>query len=302
MDIVGLENDYYLIGNDIYVVVKNTSSESSFIDVSFTNLTTGNTMGALRPYPNLQNEYKFNVCMPIRALFPEPESVNTPNSIQRIAITITATLVNGTTETTSVTKLFVRGGRNKQKATNWNLADGESLTTGPFPRFIGIPELPNGVHKISGDAVVEYVPKDRYDVLRRNVCEPTYVRFLNSLGGYEWWAFEQRIDNDEGKAGKTKTIPTVSLKTDNMRQLATTQSREFTLITDMPIEFYDMAVEMVNSTDIYIYDRDAPAGDLEAQYERVFLNGTNKIEKNTMSKRVVLELKLFIPNYITREI
>lgn len=302
MEIIGLEKDYYLVGNDIYIRVKGTSKESQFLDITFTNMTTGNSLKGLRPYPNLQNEYKFNVCMPVRALFPEPETINTPNSIQRIAMTIVATLTDGTTETTSLTKLFVRGGKQKNMATEWNLEDGTILTTAPFPRFIGVPELPHGIHKIAGDKVIEHVPKERFDVLRRSVCSPTYVRFLNSLGGYEWWCFEQRVDNDEGKAGKTKTLPALSLKANNMRQLSTTQSREFMLISDMPIEYYNLAVELINSTDIYIFNPSAPKDDPEARFERVFLNGTNKLERNTISKRVSLELKLYLPNYITREI
>lgn len=302
MKLTGLENDYYLAGNEIYVTVSETATPSRFLDVTYTNITTGSILGTLRPYPNLQDVYRFNVSLPARALFPEPSRIDQPNSIQVIKIDIIAYLENGNVENLSITKRFVRGGRDKHKATEWHLEDGAELNFGPFPKFMGIPEFTAGLFKISGDKLVEYVPKERQDIWLKDRCNPTYVRFLNSLGGYQWWVFEQRIDNEEGKAGKTKTSPAYALKQDSVRQLVTSQSREFTLLSDMSIEFYDVAVELISSTDIYIYYPDAPKDDYDAKFERVFLNGTNKVEKNTVSRKIDFKLNLYSPSYITKEI
>lgn len=296
MVLTGLENNYYLSNNDINVTVSATSLPSIYIDVSFKNETTGVEIGPLRPYPNLVNEYVFNVCMPIRSLMPEPDHVNV-NTLHFITIRITAMLNDGTTENYTISKYFIRGGLNKQSTTEWYLTNAQPLKVGIWPVWRGI-TLPTGAYRIQGSAVVEYTPTDTEEVISPNLCDCKIVRFLNRLGGYQYWIFESYTEIDETKGGKSKLLPARRLRQNVSRQLSVTTERQIVLKSSVPIKFAELIKDLQRSNDLYIYD---PNGDdWDSHWQRVEIAGTNKLEINNVTGVVNSEITFNLPEYVNR--
>lgn len=298
MIITGLENDYYLSGNDIWIKVSGTESPSLFLDVEVRNETTGVTLDALRPYPNLDNEYKFNICLPVRALFPEPDHL-TVNSLQKITIRITATLDDGSTEISSTTKYFLRGSKNKRSVDEWYLLPSQSLIVGKWVKWQGI-TLPTEAYKLQGNGIVEFVAPNARTMYLRDTCNVSIVKFLNSLGGYQYWVFESTRYQPQSKPFKSKNLPAYRLRDNVSRQLGVSESRELVLQTKVPIDLQEIIQDLIISPDIYLFD---PEGtDDLSKWQRLELSGTNEAPLNTSDRSYVNELKFALPSYRTIEI
>ena len=83
MTINGLENNYYLSGNDIWLQVLSFAAPAIRLELECTNVSTGKSLQALKLYPNPQQIFKFNISLPIRALQPEPDHNSVPlNTMQ----------------------------------------------------------------------------------------------------------------------------------------------------------------------------------------------------------------------------
>lgn len=296
MILTGLENNYYLSNNDINVTVSGTSLPSVYIDVAARNETTGAEIGPLRPYPNLQNEYTFNICALVRSVMPEPDHVII-NTLNLITIRVTATLNNGTTENLTISRYFVWGGINKKATTEWYLTNSQPLKVGVWPVWPGI-TLPTGAYRIQGSAIVEYDPVDTWDVPTPNRCDCKIVRFLNRYGGYQYWVFESYTEIDDSKGGKSKLLPARKLRDNISRQLSVTSERQIVLRSNVPIIFADLMRDLQRSNDLYMYDPDG--NDWASHWQRIELAGSNKLETNNVKGVINAEVTVNLPEYVNR--
>lgn len=298
MNITGLENDYYLAGNDIWLTASGTASPSRFIDVEVTNETSGETLAPLRPYPNPNDEYFFNISLPVRALFPEPDHIAV-NALQKITVRITATLENDTTEISTFTKYFLRGSKNKRSTDEWYLSSASPLIVAKWVNWIGI-ALPTEAYKLQGNGIVQFIPTVQESILLPNRCSPTIVRFLNSLGGYQYWVFEKSERTESSKTMKSKNEIVTRLRGNVSRSLGVTSERDLVLSTKTPVHLQDIISDLIVSPDIYMYD---PTGDDNlSRWQRLELSGTNKTILNNIDRVYINEIGFSLPNYKTIEL
>lgn len=299
MTITGLSNDYYLSGNSIWLTVSDFPKVPVTLDLTVSNLTLPMTIPALRLYPAPDEEFRFNVSLPIRALQPEPDHMAI-NSLQSYKISFLVTFTDGTTELSELTKYFIRGGRDKAGSAEWYLSNGDKLFTGKYPVWQGI-TLPGLAQWLQGAYIIEYAPTpEETHRIYLQTCNYKIIKFLNSLGGYQYWVFESWEESDKASPLKTITRPTQRLRNDGFRALGTDGDRTLTLKTKTPIELQHVIVELIKSPDVLLYD---PEGDdAESRWHRVQLAGSADAILNNFDRAYQNELTYRLPNIINREL
>lgn len=148
MIITGLENNYYLTQNDIWVSVGIFSEAVSTLDITVKNIDTGKELPALKLYPSPNNDFQFNISQVMRALMPEPNHINN-NNLQKFSISFTAHYVDSNSPDKNITleKHFIRGGRNKDVNKHWYLQEGSKLVVGKWIQWnnVNLPNLPQRI-------------------------------------------------------------------------------------------------------------------------------------------------------------
>ena len=148
MIITGLENNYYLTQNDIWVSVGIFSEAVSTLDITVKNIDTGKELPALKLYPSPNNDFQFNISQVMRALMPEPNHINN-NNLQKFSISFIAHYVDSNSPDKNITleKHFIRGGRNKDVNKHWYLQEGSKLVVGKWIQWnnVNLPSLPQRI-------------------------------------------------------------------------------------------------------------------------------------------------------------
>lgn len=302
MGIDGLENNYYLSGNDIWVRVTSTDDRTPLkLELLIENQYTFKTLPAFRMYPNPTQEIKFNISLPIRALQPDPDQVVPQNSLSKFSLTFNLTYTDNTTETVEMDVIFIRGGVNKRGADNWYLSSSTPLVVGKWIEWNGI-TLPGSAYRIQGDFLTTFQPSG--DMVYRQFipgnCNYKIIKFLNSLGGYQFFVFE--YNERELTAKGLGTLPVIAdeLKFDNSRSLGIDESETLNLKCKTPEEIQPVFLDLLKSFDVYLYH---PEGNEPySQWERLEIAGSNKGLLNSRDKTYMNEVTFKIPNYVNREL
>lgn len=282
MNITGLENNYYLSFNDIWIVVNGLTSDANILQVTFTNQTTGKSIPALELSPSPDNDFTFNVCVPVRYLFPAVDHISV-NSLQQFQIEFNIKFEDITIpdETTSLTKFFVRGGRDKYSTAEWYLSASEELIVGKWIDWRGI-VLPGYPKKIQGSTITDFVPTSSFKAFITSNCNYKIIKFLNSIGGYQYFVFERFEIKRKTKGGKTIPKRTSRLRADNFRNSSVSNERTIELQTYTPFEIQEVFIDLVDSPEIFLYNPDGD--DDNSKWERLQIENNDSIENNWTRK------------------
>lgn len=281
MTVTGLENNYYLAFNDIWIAVNGFAQDVNILEIKVTNLTTGIALKEFELSPSPDNDFEFNICIPVRNLFPETDHINI-NSLQSFKIDFKASFEDTAIpdETITIEKYFVRGGRNKQGINEWFLNPSEELLVGKWIDYVGI-TIPGYPQRIQGTSIVNYIPTTSYKVLKTS-CDYKIVKFLNSLGGYQFFIFEKWEIKRPTKAGKLIKKKTNRLRKDNFRNVAIANSRTIVFHAFTPWEIQEIFSELVESPEVFLYN---PSGtDNDSKWERLAIENNESIENNWTRK------------------
>lgn len=301
MTINGLENNYYLSGNDIWLQVFSFASPAIRLELECTNVSTGKSLQALKLYPNPQQIFRFNVSLPIRALQPEPDHSSVPlNTMQLYRIKFTVFMENGSTDIIELERYFIRGGKNKSGAEEWYLISSSPLVVGKWTEWQGV-SLPNHANRISGTQIIEYAPSaaDIHKMILQGGCDYKIIKFLNSLGGYQFWVFESWEIKKKSKPKKSIGRYTTRLRQNRSKTIGLTSDVSLTLKTKTPIDCQAIINDMIDSPDVLMYD---PSGDdTDSRWHRLELDSNDAVLNN--ADRVYLnEISFNMPNYINRDL
>lgn len=299
MTISGLSNNYYLAGNSIWVEVSAFVKTPVSMELTLSNSTSGKTLPPFTLYPSPDEAFRFNVCLPIRALQPEPDHISY-NSLQAYSIVFSVTFDDGTTESLTLAKYFVRGGRNKEGNAEWYLNDGDKLFNGKYPVWHGI-DLPGFAQWLQGAYIIDYAPTpEETHKLFLHTCNYKILKFLNSLGGYQYWVFESWQVKSQAKPRKGISRISQRLRNDTFRALGTEEEQVIILKTKTPIELQHVILELIQSQDVLLYD---PAGtDDLSRWNRVQLAGSSDAILNNYDRTYQNEFTYSLPNYINRDL
>ena len=307
MTITGLENNYYLSGNDIWIQVDDLDTPANIplkLELECSNTSTGQSLGLLKLYPSPGKVFRFNVSLPIRALQPEPDHI-TLNTMQLYSIKFTLsfaadpiTEVVPPIQIISLDKYFIRGGRDKRATDEWYLTPTSPLIVGDWIKWTGI-TLPGFAKRIQGSEIVDFVPSDAYEMMVPGLCDYRIIKFLNSLGAYQYYVFEGHEIQTDSKPKKNISRPTYRLREDRSRSLGTETEEVIVLKTKTPGAIQVVIQDLIKSQDVLLYE---PSGDdAQSRWMRLELM-SNDAFKSTKDGSYQNELKFRFPNYINRDL
>lgn len=277
MTITGLENNYYLSQNDIWISLNGFSDPVSVLELKVTNLTTGKELPVFKLSPSPANDFEFNICVPVSALFPIPDHINI-NTMQSFQFDFTAKFIDTeiADDISTLTKYFVLGGRNKDGNAEWYLSASEELVVGKWIEWSGI-TLPSYPQRIQGATIVDFAPSNVYTKTLKD-CDYKLLKFRNSIGGYQYFLFEKFEIKPKSRAGKTIPKSANRLRVDNFRNLPNQTTRSIELFTKTPFEIQEVFSDLVDSNEVYLYN---PLGsDENAKWELLQLENNDSAENN----------------------
>lgn len=301
MVIIGLENNYYLSLNDIWIAVNSFSSKTNALIFTVTNLTSGKSLLPLNLSPSPNDDYEFNICIPVRSLFPYTDHVNV-NSLQQFKFDFRIKFEDTTIpdQVVSLEKYFVRGGREKNGKSEWFLSNTEELIIGKWIEWNGI-SLPGFAQRIVNNKIVSYVPGNEkiFTHNLNNSCDYKILKFLNSIGGYQYFVFEKFLQKNKTKSGKTIPKKTRKLKYDNFRNTSINNERTIELKTFTPLEIQDVFTELVNSPEVFLYN---PEGDDNYSRWELLKLESNDSEENNYDRKYENKIEFSRSNYFKRTV
>lgn len=302
MTINGLENNYYLSGNDIWLQVFGFGAKEAVrLELYAVNLSQQWDLQPLYIYPDPQQLFRFNVSLPIRALQPEPDHTASPlNTMQLYSLRFTVLYTDGTNDIITLTKYFIRGGRDKAGSAQWHLESDSKLIVGKWTEWQGV-LLPMLAKRILTDRIVDFMPSgdDVYKIINPNLCDYRLIKFRNSLGGYQFWLFESWEEKTKVKPKKTLSRIATQLSGHRHRNIGTVDERELLLKTKTPGVVQEVIDDLIKSPEILLYD---PAGtDNLGRWHRMQLESNDSVHIST-EKVFTNELSFTFPNYINRDL
>ena len=264
------------------------------------NLNSGKSIPILRLYPRPNNIFSFNICQVIRALQPYPDHIDV-NSLQNYKLEFTVIFDDNTTQNITLEKYFVRGGKEKGGVNEWHLSDGQPLLISKWVEWRGL-MLPGYAKKIMGSIIVDFIPAsaDTYKMLLPSGCNAKIIKFLNSLGVYQFWVFESSETSTKSKGKDVVSKIPLYLSADAFRNVGSESSTEITMKTKTPAELQPIIVDLIKSPEVLLYD---PAGSDDASsWQRLQLSGSNGAILNTTDMSYLNELDFTIYNSINRDL
>lgn len=281
MKINGLKNNYYLAFNDVWIVIDGFTDNTSLLEIVVTNLTTGISLKEFQLSPSPDNDFEFNICIPVRNLFPKTDHINV-NSLQSFKLDFKVKFedTNIADEVFTIERYFVRGGRNKSAGSEWFLTPSQELIIGKWIEWRGI-TLPGYAKRIQANLIVDYVPTSSFKIPNPS-CDYKILKFLNSLGGYQFFLFEKWEIKRPTKAGKKIIKKTNRLRSDNFKNTSIENSRTIEFHSFTPWEIQEVFAELVDSPEVFLFH---PEGnDNESKWELLELENNESIENNWTRK------------------
>ena len=261
----GLHRDNYLVNNPIWVDMKVISTGVAYIILAFTPQThddaapvVTDTAGTLRLYPDSIGELELDLAEIAKGFMSKPQhprdtidAAAIKTNYLRALISIVAKLETGGTATILTTvKNFIRGGR-EALSTNVTLNPSTTLVESVNIPYWGGP-YPFALYKLDSNSIIRsYITSlDRDRIERRRVvgCNPVYLRFLNTLGGYSFWLFE--TSDLRKKTDKPDTID----GREGPESLGHEATYTLTLETRAERRYFKTLRALAESAEVYAYE------------------------------------------------
>jgi len=307
MNLSGLSSNFYLANNPIYLSISGIDDRTPYIDyfisVYDNQGSITSTSKPQRSY-NLNNTLSVDIAPLIKSFMSEPNH-NTnytelnpfPFYFNHIKINITVreyeyknTVVSDpeggldrlvfsteivNTDTIS-NKTFIRGGK-RTYDNNINLGNATNLiVTDKIPVWSGLPVDYYYTNLQDGIVKTNIIPGELKDERTVKGCESIYVKFLNSLGGYSYWLFE----NSEVQE-RNSNLGSIRRQLDVL-DLGNESEETITLISKVPQRFMPLMKDLIVSPEIYRYEKENQEWHrLSSDNNRIT---TNPFEVNTKVK------------------
>lgn len=293
----GLSGNNYYINNDIYVHL--SISELNAIPVNYeVKITNAETQQneTVKIYPKADGSVMFNLSPALKSLFKKPEH-NTSYQLEELTDNACRNVFNFLfisrytisdvpfeDITTLTGKVFLRGGFIGNNS-NIILSLGTVLNSSEImPYWSGYPVaeyklLSSGISK---NTFLDSIENKELRYFKG--CNPTYLKFLNSKGGYSYWLFEGLTDNKgTSNLGYSNNFGKVT-------DFGNTVNPSIQLYSKVPARFYPLMLDLIESPEIYIYKS-------SNEWERI-INNNNSLSRNEAKKSYEVKLNFErISNY-----
>lgn len=285
MIVTGLNSNRYLVGNPIPVTMSLEAgalfTTSSYIEMTITKIAThpGDetyTLPIIRLHPS-PSGLTIDLAPYIKGLMPKPyipysSYTNPIPNYQRFNIAMSETQTN--TSNTFLSKTFVRGFKRDDEPYAITLAVNEELNPADkIPVWGAYPSARfwiDASSEIQSTTVVEsqYIKQMKVPV----ACNPFYLRFMNSLGGYSFWMFNawdwQTKSKEEGVIERPTFLDNESL--------GFTEENIVTVDSRVKREFYPLIRDLLVSPVIQVYQQFSTT----RTWKKIELKGNSITENN----------------------
>ena len=282
--ITGLNADLYYSDNPIIVTFDELYPSTTHIDINIINPLSAATQ-PLRLYVDDYENMSYDIAPLIKAQFREYEHDTDYFNITPYTILNNWRNVNlifyvyseGDIESVSLNKTYVKGGTRFQNS-NTNTHINRILSpTIKLPQWGGYPvayyyfdtnkELKKNI----------ILPEAQKEIRKIKGCNPLYLKFRNSFGGYSYWLFESYEEKF-----KNKSLGVVS-KNVGFYDLGNEEEIELELTSKVPKRFFPLMRDLSNSPEVYFYS-------VGGRWERI-KNANNTISQNLSNPNEKVKLK-----------
>ena len=250
MVITGINQNRYLINNPIWV---NITGAGEKVLLSFNSLQANLQNYSIFTFYTWNGSVELDLSEIIKGLMPEPSHPTNIISGQIIPGTTTFQILTfqslGTVvQSYNFNKTFIRGGDGTM-GENLTLPVGSVLKESPkIPVWQGYPSAKytlNANNQIVFSNILNNNEIDRRKVV---TCNPVFLRFLNTRGGYSFWMFEEWEITE--KSSKTNRID----RRGNPLDLGLEMAWELSLNSRVPREYNATLSALLKSPEVHIYD------------------------------------------------
>lgn len=279
----GLEGNYYLINNDIWLKFTVGHTSVTSIGLMIENQATGDQSVQFIVYP-IGGEASVNISQIVKSLFNDPDN-NHQNNFETLKINYYAITSEGQVASYSTIKKFIRGGIRTNEINN-TLQVGELLSpTDKIPTWQGYTIYQ---YTLASDGIDQAVV-DPSNAAPRVVkgCDSRMIRFLNQKGGYSYWLFElMKIDESNNNLGSINRIGGVI-------DVGNLYNAESQLYSKVHVDYFDIIRDLIISPDIYML--------VGNTWERLS-SDNNKITFDSTRKAYDVKLKMTVYNNLSPQL
>jgi len=249
MTITGLSNDYYLINNDINIIVDGFATQIKSLDLKMTN--NFNTYNAtVRLYP-INNTFKINISPLVKSLFDIPD-FDLSKNMNSVKIEFKALDISNSTEIQNVTKNYIIGGNFKGKQ-NY-LSSFDSINTYlslKLPVWIGYPAYFTSINLNVFEETFSTLPDFNKEFMEIP-CNGKYVRFLNQYGTYSTWFFDNFEETIKTKNNDTVKQFNTDFLGNSFFDIGSTVDKTIELKGLIPARYNNLISNLTFSPEVYI--------------------------------------------------
>lgn len=311
MNVNGISSNYYLTDNPIFVNLSNIDFSTDHVAIFARNTRTQEVSVPMNYYPYGNQNLNIDIAPLVKSMMSEPDHAPPLKAVfsaqpqfgQKLfesyfngnLITLEITFRERTSSTSFYdekrTRTFIRGGKRTYQS-NQNLSYGDILSpTSIIPTWRGYPAAYYLIGRIDTETTIGplgvvksiRIPADKRKNLKVKGCNPQYVKFLNSLGGYSYWLFEnwETEETNDNLGG--------ILRRNEVLDLGNSYDKSVKLTSKIPKEFLPLIKDLIVSKEIYLYDRE------NQDYIRVS-SEKNRVKENPFSVNFKVDLKFKLHN------
>lgn len=243
--VTGISASRYYVNNPIWVTVELEEGVSPNESFQLTIVSDSEVVYNGRYYP-FDGVFRFDLSEIMKGLLPEPNHPTSPtsgNPIQLSTITVTIFLPRY-----SSSKTFFRGGEDSQR-TNIQVPNNAVLSESEkIPVWNGFPSAKYYLDAGGQTYYTAILNNDEIERRRVATCNPVFLRFLNSKGGYSFWLFDEWELNKQ-----TKTTDIIERRLSDL-DLGLKTTHNLTTSTRVEERYTSTLRALLQSPEIYIYN------------------------------------------------
>ena len=280
LTITGLQSNYYLANNPIYITVRETSPWD-YAAIKVGSL----PVSIVTP---VEDAVRVDIAPFIKSLMPNV-SLNVSDNIisAEIRVTTFRRILNASVVVSQETfnKTFIRGGNNRNLP-NYNISANQILkVTDKVPYWSGYDARYSRMIQGSSINTISEYPVDhpqnipnQKERLSVKGCNPKFVKFLNRIGGFSYWLFEVSettlTNNDLG-----------TINNSYIADLGYSYNEEIELYSKVPERYMALMEDLIFSPSTWLFEKEAN------QWHRVKLSNNN-VKTNRANKAQEFRIKI----------
>jgi hypothetical protein len=256
MTITGLDNNYYLINNQINLLINGFASGVRYLEITATNVST-NKNGKIRLYP-INNTFKVDISHLVKSTFNDPNINDVNINLNLVYLDLKEVFQDFSQSVTTITKNFIRGGNWQgvypdcitEKENYLNNGDVINfLITKTFPSW----DISQGIKKIAGGFFVNENPTTRIEYLEIP-CKGIKTIFLNQYGTYSEWYFNNYEINSNTKHTDFIEKFSTDFNGNLFNDLGSKVDTTITVKDSVPLRFNELIRHLIVSPEIYVVE------------------------------------------------